>query len=115
MKRLIFVLFTVIAFLSVSGCELFRTEVKYSISGPSTSVTIRYNTKSGEIADVVTPSPWEDTGTFYSADKPFLAFMRVTNNGTGAIQAAIYEDDEEAFTPVTINPGAAMDMYAIIE
>jgi len=107
-------LVSALAVLSVSGCSFLTTEVEYSVSGTATSVTIDYTTKTGQMENVTTPSPWQSNFTLYPNNMPFLAFIRVANGGTDAIRVAIIADGKEV-AATSVAAGASDDLYEIVE
>jgi len=114
MKKLVIVLLLAGVVLSLSRCELFYTTVEYNISGDSTSLTIRYNDESGEIVDVAAASPWSHSFELYTEDRPFIAFIRVSNGGMGAVVVQILEDGDSV-TSLNIPADTTGDLYSIIE
>jgi uncharacterized protein YuzE len=115
MKKLAIVLFLAGALLSLSQCELFQSTVEYNIAGNSDSLMIRYNDKSDQIVDVTTVSPWV-SGDFilYSGDKPFVAYIEVTNNGGGEVTVEVLENGDVAGTMI-VAAGANGHIHPIIE
>jgi hypothetical protein len=115
MKKLAIVLVLAGVVLSLSQCELFQTTVEYNISGNSSSLVIRYNDKSDQIVDVTSMSPWV-SGDFilYSGDKPFIAYIEVTNNGVGDVTVEVLEDGDVAESMI-VAAGANGHIHPIIE
>ncbi len=114
MKKLAIFLFLAGALLSLSQCDLFYITVEYNISGNSSSLTIRYNDESGEIVDMTASSPWSHSFDLYTDERPFIAFIRVTNDGFDAVDVQILEDGDSVVL-LNVPAMASGDLYQIIE
>jgi hypothetical protein len=97
MKRIALVILLVGVVLSLTQCELFQTTLEYNINGNSTNLNIRYNDgTSGEIVDATGVQTQWSSGTFvlYSDERPFLAYIEVTNDDIAStgVTVEILED-----------------------
>jgi hypothetical protein len=79
MKKLAFAVLIVGAVFALSQCELFGTNVEYSVNGSFSSVRILYNDETGEGVEVYTTTPWSTSFNLYSSDLPFAAALQVSN------------------------------------
>ena len=116
MKKVALWALIVVVVVALTGCDLiFFKTVEYNISGASVSLNIRYQGEDGEIIDVTVFSPWSTDFNLGSSERPFLAFIRVVNNGVGDVFVYISEDGSTEATGTAFAGGAALDLYAIIE
>jgi hypothetical protein len=99
-----------------SSCEItFNTTLEYNISGTSDSVEVRYTGSGDDLVDVTVSSPWSTSFTLWSGHDPFLAFIRVQNNGSADVTVYIREDETTITSGTATAGGPSIDLYAIIE
>jgi len=116
MKRIPVAALIIALLLSLVSCELRLTKtVQYNISGNSDSLAIRYQDKSHDIVSVTASSPWSIDFELWSSQRPFLAFIRVDNGGTGDVSVYILEDDSTKASGTATAGGPTIDLYALIE
>jgi hypothetical protein len=96
MRKLAVAALVAAAVFGLSQCELLNKTVEYSVESVGTpSLTIIYIDVSGEGIEVSTNAPWSESFELFASDRPFVAALRVTNNGPDAIDVAILEDGTE--------------------
>jgi hypothetical protein len=59
--------------------------------------------------------PWSTAFNLGSSDRPFLAFIRVDNNGAGDVTVYIREDGSTKASGTAVAGGPDLDLYAIID
>ena len=102
--------------LALAQCELFSKTVEYNVSGSSTQISVRYQGKNGELVEVSAASPWSTRFDLLTSKRPFLAFIHVTNYGSGDVSVNILEDGVTVAGPGTATAsGGSVDLYHIIE
>jgi choline-glycine betaine transporter len=115
MRKLVVAVLLAAAVFAFSQCSLFSTTVEYNISGSSFSLDIMYQDESGTLVEVRAASPWSTSFQLYSSERPFLAFIRVTNNGGSNVDAYILEDGGIAAGPSTATAlGGTTEIHAVI-
>jgi hypothetical protein len=115
MKRLPIWILILAMVVALAGCDLvFTKTVEYNISGSSYPLNIRYQNSEGEISDLTVSSPWSTNFELGVSKRPFVAFIRVDNNGSGTVTVQILEDDLLKTTG-TVSAGGIQDFCTIIE
>ena len=120
MKKLTIWALIVVVVVALTGCDLiFFKTLEYNISGGSGPLYIRYQGEDGEFVDVTASSSWSTSFNLGSSARPFLAFIRVVNNGAagvgGDVTVYIREDGSIKTSGVASDGGGVRDLYAIIE
>jgi hypothetical protein len=86
MKRMLVAVLAIALLLALFSCEIRLTKkVEYNISGSSDSLAILYQDRNQDFVDITASSPWSTNFELWSSQLPFLAFIRVRNNGTGEV------------------------------
>jgi hypothetical protein len=115
MKKLVFAILVGIAVFALSQCWLFDTTVEYNISGSSASLNILYQDDHGELSEVDAASPWSTSFELFSSERPFLAFIKVINNGGGNVDVSIRKDGSTVVGPSTAAAlGGSTEIYSVI-
>jgi hypothetical protein len=74
-----------------------------------------YQDGSGTLVEARAASPWSTSFQLFGSDRPFLAFIRVTNNGFSNVDVYILEDGVLAAGPSTATAlGGSTEIYAIV-
>ena len=115
MKKSAFVVLILATAMTLVGCDLLTRTLEYDISGgPSDSLSVRYQELNGDILDVTAVSPWSTSLELKGSHRPFLAFIRVDNDGAGPVSVKIRYGGLTRESG-TANVGVLLDLYAIIE
>jgi hypothetical protein len=80
--------------LGLGGCELFNTTVEYRAASVNPSkVSVLYNDANGSGVVVDVTTPWTVSFDVFTADRYFVAALKLTNNAdTGSVDIEIRED-----------------------
>ena len=82
--------------------------------GPS-SITVLYADKGGDLNKVTASSPWSESFTLMNSNRPFITYLRVTNNGVADVQFYITVDGYQETTPVTVASGGTESITFVVE
>jgi hypothetical protein len=114
MRRIGIALIVTALVFGLAQCELFNTTVEYNVSGGGSTVYIRYQDDKGELVDVTTVPGWSTSFELSSSDRPFLAFIQVTNSGMLNVIARILEEGT-LVSSGTAGAGGSVNVYHIVE
>lgn len=117
MKKAVVALLLAGAVLALSQCELFYTTVEYKLTGTSSPIDMMYQNEEGLVEeDSGTSSPWSASFELKPSDRPFLAFIQVTNNGiANAVTVEIREDGDLVQTGTAAAGGGSVAIYWVME
>ena len=89
----------------------------FHLNGSSDTLSIRYQDDGGNLIDVTASSPWSTNFNLGSSERPFLAFIRVDNNGLPGQDVTVYIrlDDSTKKSGPAVAGGGALELYTIID
>lgn len=90
MNKFRFILATVAAVLLLGGCELFTDSVEYHVTGTSSAISVLYMDSVGALDTVTASSPWSESFTVMNSSRPFMTYLRVSNNDPASAGITIY-------------------------
>ena len=115
MKKLGIALIVAALVFGLIQCDLFTKKVEYSVSSDgSGSVSIRYQDSKGQLVDASAVPPWSTSFDLASTDRPFLAFIEVTNFDASTVYISILQDNAIVSTGQIIGVGS-VEVYYIVE
>jgi len=90
MNKFRFILASLAAILLLGGCELFTDSVEYHVTGTSSAISVLYMDKDGDLDKVTASSPWSESFTLMNSSRPFMTYLRVSNNDSSSAGITIY-------------------------
>ena len=106
-----------LAVFGLSQCSLFSTTVEYEVTTGSSAVSlsIQYQNEEGTLVEISTTTAyWSYSFDLPLDEKPFLAWIQVTNYNATPASINIRKDGAIVDTGVTSN-GVADDAWVIID
>lgn len=116
MNKFRFILVGLAAILLLGACELFTDSIEYHVTGTSSSISLLYMDKGGGLDEIQASSPWSESFTVMNSSRPFMTYLRVTNNDASSTGLTIYisvDGSQERTT--TVAYGATGELYFIVE
>jgi hypothetical protein len=116
MKRISIALILTALIFSLAQCGLFNKRLEYRVSGGDllNAVSIRYQNDKRELTYVSAVPGWSTSFNLSSSDRPFLAFIRVTNFTSATVYVDILVDSTFVNTGTIIGAGT-VDVDYIVE
>jgi len=116
MNKFRFILVCVAAVLLLGGCEFFTESIEYHVTGTSSSISVLYLDRGGELKKVSAASPWSESFTIMNGDRPVMTYLRVTNGDASSTGLTIYiSTDGTQERTTTVAYGATGELYFIVE
>jgi hypothetical protein len=116
MNKFRFILASLVVILLLDGCELFTTSIEYHVTGPSSSISVLFMDRGGRLEEVEAASPWSESLTIMNGDRPFMAYLRVTNSDASSTGLTVYIDvDGTQERTASVAYSATGELYFIVE
>lgn len=116
MKKPLSILACFFAVITLGGCDLFIDSVEYHVTGPSSSISILYMDKGGGINEVAAASPWQESFSLFTSDRPAMTFLKVTNNAESGDPIIIYISvNGTQERTATVAAGTSGEIYYLVE